>query len=156
AGVIRESKTGLFVALEGSPSTKSTVENETLSNDSNPSKDESAATNGLSEELAPQHGGAPTPGGSMKPKVERPKQLFVAHGKNHKPLEDLKKMLGEFKIPYKVAVDEANKGRPISAKVAELMNECSAGIFIFTKDERFFRELKDGTHEEVWRPSENV
>jgi predicted nucleotide-binding protein len=36
------------------------------------------------------------------------------------------------------------------------MNECSAGIFIFTKDEKFFREAKDGEHQEVWRPSENV
>lgn len=89
-------------------------------------------------------------------KAEGPKQLFVAHGKNQKPLEDLKKILNEFKIPYKVAIDEPNKGRPISGKVAELMNECSAGIFIFTKDEKFFREANNGDHEEVWRPSENV
>jgi predicted nucleotide-binding protein len=55
-----------------------------------------------------------------------------------------------------VAVDEAHKGRPISAKVAQLMQEeCSSGIFIFTADEQFLRE-KDGKMEEVWRPSENV
>src|SRR5439155_3216946 len=48
------------------------------------------------------------------------------------------------------------KGRPISRKVASLMQEeCSSGIFIFTADERFVRE-KDGDTEEVWRPSENV
>ena len=46
--------------------------------------------------------------------------------------------------------------RPISAKVAELMQECSAGIFIFTKDELFFKQDKDGQYNEVWRPSENV
>jgi predicted nucleotide-binding protein len=80
----------------------------------------------------------------------------VAHGKNRRPLETLKKILNEFKIPYKVAVDEANAGRPISSKVAELMRDCSAGVFIFTKDEEFFRRSKDETHVEVWRPSENV
>lgn len=84
------------------------------------------------------------------------KQLFVAHGKNHKPLEDLKKILGQFKIPYKVAIDEPHAGRPISGKVAELMHDCSAGIFIFTKDELFFRKNAAGDAEEVWRPSENV
>ena len=56
----------------------------------------------------------------------KPKQLFVAHGKNHPPLNELKKILDEFKIPYKVAIDEANKGQPISRKVAKLMQECSA------------------------------
>lgn len=89
-------------------------------------------------------------------KLEKPKRLFVGHGKNTKPLEDLKKILGEFGIAYKVAVDEPNAGRPISAKVAALMDECSAGIFIFTRDEQFFREDKDGNREEVWRPSENA
>lgn len=32
------------------------------------------------------------------------------------------------------------------------MRECSAGIFVFTRDEKFLKD--DGT--EVWRPSENV
>ena len=49
-------------------------------------------------------------------RTDGPKQLFVAHGKNRKPLDDLKNP-NEFKIPYKVAIDEPNKGRPISDKV---------------------------------------
>ena len=36
--------------------------------------------------------------------------IFVAHGKNKRPLEQLKRILDQFRIPYKVAVDE-----PISA-----------------------------------------
>jgi predicted nucleotide-binding protein len=86
-----------------------------------------------------------------------PKKVFIAHGKNRTPLEQLKKALDQFKVKYAVAVDEANRGRPISKKVADLMEiECSSGIFIFTADERFLREKEDGTTEEVWRPSENV
>jgi len=86
---------------------------------------------------------------------KRPK-LFLAHGKNMKPLEELKKILDGFGIQYVVAVDEPHAGRPISAKVAQLMNECTAGIFVFTKDELFFRRQNNGEMEETWRPSENV
>ncbi|HLQ14434.1 MAG TPA: TIR domain-containing protein [Candidatus Eisenbacteria bacterium] len=87
----------------------------------------------------------------------KPKKVFIAHGKNRVPLEQLKKALDTFKVSYAVAVDEANQGRPISKKVASLMrDECSSGIFIFTADERFLREAKSGDPEEVWRPSENV
>lgn len=64
-----------------------------------------------------------------------PKQIFVAHGKNKVPLEQLKKILDQFKIPYKVAIEEPHKGRPISQKVAETMTSCSSAIFVFTADE---------------------
>jgi predicted nucleotide-binding protein len=83
--------------------------------------------------------------------------VFIAHGKNRVPLDQLKKALDQFKVKDAVAVDEPNRGRPISKKVADLMQgECSSGIFIFTADERLLREADDGTTEEVWRPSENV
>lgn len=78
--------------------------------------------------------------------------IFVGHGGNKKPLEQLRKILDQFKIPYKVAVDEPNLGRPISAKVRETMQECNCAILIFTADEEF-RDL-DG--KPVWRPSQNV
>ena len=87
---------------------------------------------------------------------DSPRQLFVAHGKNREPLKDLKKILDGFKIPYKVAIDEPHRGRPIPEKVAELMRECSAGVFIFTRDEQFFCKKNGSDSEERWRPSENV
>ena len=80
------------------------------------------------------------------------KQIFVAHGKNHKPLEQFKIILEQFKIPYKIAIEESNQGRPISQKVSELMRECSSAVFLFTKDE----EIKDGEGEISYRPSDNV
>lgn len=79
-------------------------------------------------------------------------QIFVAHGKRRKPLDQLKKILDEWKVPFLVAVDEANAGRPISQKVADLMNACTAGVFIFTRDEEF----TDESQNVVYRPSENV
>ena len=78
--------------------------------------------------------------------------IFVAHGKNKKPLEQLKKILDQFKIPYRVAIEEPNLGRPIGAKVKETMEACNCAVLIFTADEEFKR--LDGSS--VWRPSENV
>lgn len=81
-----------------------------------------------------------------------PMQIFIAHGKNREPLEQLKRILDDWKVPYLVAVDEPNAGRPISEKVADTMRACSAGIFIFTADVDFV----DGNKGLVSRPSENV
>jgi predicted nucleotide-binding protein len=78
--------------------------------------------------------------------------IFVAHGKKKKPLEQLKKILNEFKIPYKVAIEEPSLGRPISSKVREIMKSCNCAILIFTADEEF----RDKEGNVVWRPSENV
>lgn len=85
------------------------------------------------------------------------KKVFIAHGKNRKPLEQLKAILDKFGVKYAIAVDEPHAGRPISAKVASLMkDECSSAIFIFTADEFFIREDKEDIRTEIWRPSENV
>jgi predicted nucleotide-binding protein len=81
-----------------------------------------------------------------------PKQVFLAHGKNKKPLEQLKGILNQFKVPYQVAVEEPNKGKVIPAKVQDLMRQCSSGIFIFTGDE----ELVDSGGNKVVRPNDNV
>jgi len=81
-----------------------------------------------------------------------PKQIFVAHGKNKQPVESLKKILDQFKVPYKIAVDEPHGGRPISKKVADLMRECTSAIFVFTGDE----ESLDPKGNKIMKPSDNV
>lgn len=127
----------------------------------------------LGASVTPEAGAAQEPeaeeDGSDVPEIEQvtpieqehpplpPRKVFIAHGKNRAPLEELKKMLDQFRVRYAVAVDEPHKGRPISAKVATLMKEeCSSAIFIFTADERFETTDKDGGATEVWRPSENL
>ena len=90
---------------------------------------------------------------SLEVAAQLPKQIFVAHGKNKKPLEQLERILLKFKtVKYKVATEEPNRGLPVSGKVAELMKECTSGIFIFTADE----ETTDAKGNTVWRPSDNV
>ena len=78
--------------------------------------------------------------------------IFVGHGKNKKALEQLKKLLDQFKIPYKVAVEEPNLGRPIGEKVKEVMQSCNCAILVFTADEEF----RTVAGETIWRSSENV
>lgn len=68
-------------------------------------------------------------------KEEKQKPIFIGHGKNKKPIEQLKKILDQFKIPYKVAVEEAHTGRPIPQKVREIMEQCGSAIFVFSKEE---------------------
>jgi predicted nucleotide-binding protein len=80
------------------------------------------------------------------------KPIFVAHGKNKAPLQQLQALLTTFQIPHKVVVDEANLGRPISQKVRDTLQECGSAILIFTRDEQFI----DKNGAEIWRPSENV
>ncbi len=82
----------------------------------------------------------------------KPKEIFVAHGKNKRPLEQLRAILTQFKVPFKIAIDEPHKGRAISSKVAELMHDCGSGIFIFTADE----ETTDAQRNKILRPSDNV
>lgn len=86
------------------------------------------------------------------PEKKLPNAIFIGHGKAKKPLDQLTKTLEQLAIPYKVATDEANVGRPISQKVKETMEECGAAILVFSADEEFF----DKEGESIWRPSENV
>lgn len=85
-------------------------------------------------------------------KRKRPNKLFVGHGRNKKPLEQLTKILRDLGIPYLVAEDEANVGRPISQKVRDTMDQCGAAILIFSADIEHFD--KDGNS--IWHSSENV
>jgi predicted nucleotide-binding protein len=84
--------------------------------------------------------------------TDRPKPIFIGHGKKKGPLEKVERFLNDFKIPHRIAVQEPNLGRPISAKVKEVMAECGSAILIFTCDER----LRNDKGDELWRPSENV
>jgi hypothetical protein len=106
---------------------------------------------------------APTAAPSETPTLPKPSepipakakanQIFVIHGKNKTPLEQLKKILAEpFNIPFKVAIDEPHVGRPISQKVKETMENCTSAIVIFTADE----EYTNAKGEKVFRPSDNA
>jgi len=93
--------------------------------------------------------GTPPPPASTPPTKNA---IFVGHGGNKKPMEQLLKILNEYRIPYKAAVEEPNRARPIPQKVADTMRECGAAILAFTADKEYF----DADRNSIWRPSENV
>ncbi len=84
--------------------------------------------------------------------TKKANQIFIIHGKDTDAVEDLKKILLEFKVPFKVAIDEPHVGRPISKKVSELMHSCTSAIAILTADEQF----TDPSGNSVSRPSDNA
>jgi len=94
----------------------------------------------------------PVPPAAASERRKRPNKLFVGHGRNKKPLEQLTKILRDLGIPYLVAEDEANVGRPISKKVRDTMEQCGAAILIFSADIEHF----DKDQKSMWHSSENV
>jgi hypothetical protein len=93
-----------------------------------------------------------TPSQALIPQQQSNKPIFIGHGKNREPLQQIIKMLSAFQIPHKIALYEANLGRPIPKKIKDIMLECGSAILIFTKDEQY--KSIDG--EDIWKPSENV
>lgn len=147
-GVLHNTKTGPFVALNN-PEPSASISEEPAEIPAADDDDES------SQAMIAEIKGVAQPSKSMAPSATSPalgQAIFVAHGRNKKPLEQLKDILDQFKVPYKVATDEPNLGRPISQKVRETMHGCNCAVLIFTADEEFTN--KDG--KTVWRPSENV
>jgi hypothetical protein len=146
AGLTRSMKGGAeYVDLEGVP---------VLMSDDEPGIDEPNLE--PREKAEPEHASTNGNGkvhdsdgnGNVKTRASK---IFVG-GRKGKSLDQLMKMLAEYKIPAKLAEDEPNRGRPISEKVADTMRECGAGIIVFTPDV----ELQDKDGNPVWMPSDNV
>lgn len=130
---------GGSAATPPSPAGPTTTEDDTGLYVGDEDDSESAAQDTASPPATP-------PGSSNK------NAIFVGHGGNKKPMEQLIKILNEYHIPYKAAMEEPNSARPIPQKVADTMRECGAAILVFTADKEYYD--KDGNP--IWRPSENV
>ncbi len=159
-GVIREVGGAPYVILDAGPPLPEADQGEATG------EEERANEEALGNELegaVPVQGETPLRAGleSVRPaptststpvRESEPRQFFIAHGRDKEALAQLQSILKELDIPYLVAEDEANAGRPISQKVADLMRACSAGIFIFSGDETV--TTPDGAS--VKRPRPNV
>jgi len=141
-GIVRELKDTLYVILEGEPAA--------------PSAEAAALESGqlVAEAEEEDHSTLPPPPppSASEHEIASERFIFIAHGKNKKPLDQLEQVLKQFGIPYKVAIYEPQIARPISEKVAQTMRECHSAILIFTADEQF----KTSNDDVIWRPSQNV
>jgi Predicted nucleotide-binding protein containing TIR-like domain len=146
-GFLKPIKDRTYVDLTGAaPATPTEVQ---MGEVADPEPDESG------EGATPNNGAVSEKPGDETSQVgnrAEPNAIFLGHGKNRKPLDQLIRILDEYGIPHKEAIAEPNAGRPIPAKVAGTMRECGAAILIFTADEEF----RNAADETVWRPSENV
>lgn len=145
AGLVRKVKNADWIDLSGTPAPPVDDDDEPEDEDEPPGDEPDDDEAGDDDE------GGGTDEQQDRKKRTRPNAIFVGHGKNKKPRDQLTKILGQYGIPFKVAEDEPNRGRPIPIKVKETMEECGAAILIFSADEELFD--KDGNS--VWRPSEN-
>jgi predicted nucleotide-binding protein len=149
AGLLRSMSGGKWVDMTGTPASTSGEQAE------QPDEGDNGEIGAVESSTSTEGEGIPTPVPSEVETLaarKRPNAIFVGHGKNKKPRDQLVKILTEYGIPHKVAEDEPNKGRPIPTKVKDTMEECGAAILIFSADEELFD--KDG--QALWRPSENV
>lgn len=144
AGLVRKVKNGQYVDFEGVAAPPS--------EDDDDQRDEEQTGEVREEDGSGSEFETGDASETETPKRVRPNAIFVGHGKNKKPREQLTKILGQYGIPFKVAEEEPNRGRPIPIKVKETMEDCGAAILIFSADE----ELFDKAGNSVWRPSENV
>jgi predicted nucleotide-binding protein len=144
-GLVRQATTGKWLASE--PTGISSQENLAEPGDA---EEGETGQHDLTEQQPPS---PPAQAQLKTPSMPPAKNaIFLGHGKNRVPLQQLEKFLSEYKIPHRVVTDEANQGRPISQKVADSMHECGAAIIVFTADEEF-KDIKGQT---IFRPSENA
>jgi len=108
----------------------------------------SVAASGGPAEATLRHVTPLLPAAAAKQKL----QFFIAHGRTKGPVVKLQRILEQFNIPYIVAEEEPHEGRPISQKIRDTMESCTAAIFVFTPDEVLYNEKG----EELYRPRENV
>jgi hypothetical protein len=148
AGLTRTISNAQWVDLAGVPQAPAADDEAEIDELEDADELPAGETNGrpLAEQEKPSEEPPPTP---EQPTI--PQAIFVA-GRKGPSLTQLTKILDEYKIPYILAEDQANEGRPISIKVAETMEKCGAAILVFTADE----ELRDLDGNPVWKSSENI
>jgi hypothetical protein len=149
AGLVRTIRGAQYVDMEGTPVEREPEDGETEAEETLEPKGDT-----LEEALAGVDGHGDRNGVVRHPEPEEPSppQAIFVGGRKTKSLEQLVSILDEYKIPHKVTELGANRGRPISQKVADTMKECGAAILIFTPDE----ELRDLEGNTVWRSTDNV
>jgi hypothetical protein len=126
AGMLRSLKGGEWVQLEGVPSDMGRDagtgdDSDGAFDDGSSDPADTDAAPEFEAPVHPEHLSQATTTRASAVLTGGPKKVFIAHGENRTPLDQLKKALDQFKVKYAVAVDEPNRGRPISRKVAELM-----------------------------------
>lgn len=139
AGVITNTKTGLYVALDSSAT--STVKGIDGERDSEPGEDNDT------------HAGEELEKVEHQPKARAQNDsVFITHGKNRSMVEQLKEILKFGKFDPVVATEHETTSKPVPDKVLEDMRACFASV-IHVESEQ---ELTTVSGDKVQRINENV
>lgn len=149
-GILKETKTGLFVAL-GSPAAPPQPEEE-IEEDI----DEFDEENDQPEEEAKKFArrvseNAKTEENAVK-SIEKNNNVFISHGKNKKVVQQLKELLTFGKFNPVVSVEKETASIPVPEKVFEDMRQCSAAVIHVEAEE----ELLDSEGNKHSKINENV
>jgi len=112
-GIIRETKTGLFVALERSRSAPAQASEAIDDAEQNPSN-----VLQLNRDVGRQ----------VNPTAVVNNRVFISHGKNKKIVEQLKTVIGYGNFEPVVSVENETVSKPIPAKVLDDMRSCSFAV----------------------------
>lgn len=127
-GVLHNTKTGLFVALNSpEPSASISVE----------PAEPPAATQ---EETPNFQLHSVVKSTILNPKSTEAEtadfKVFISHSKNMDVVEQVKEILGLYDINFELAVEEETTAIPVPDKVLDAMRRCTAGVMVVTADEQ--------------------
>ncbi|QYK49796.1 MAG: nucleotide-binding protein [Phycisphaeraceae bacterium] len=134
-GVLHNTKTGLFVALNNpQPSASISVE---------PAEppavdDDEAADSPVIAEIKGTSAPVKQVETPAKPAETPPPafKVFISHSKNMEVVEQVKEILGLYDINFELAVEEETTAIPVPDKVLDAMRRCTAGVMVVTADEQ--------------------
>jgi predicted nucleotide-binding protein len=135
-GILRDTKTGLFVALESSAYAKPSV---AATNDDTADEEKETA-------IATDSNVLPLP---LDPRVvgnaAMNNRVFISHGKNKKVLDQLKTVIGYGNFEPVVSIDNETVSKPLSDKVLDDMRSCSFAV-IHAEEEKVLLDTAGDKH----------
>lgn len=150
-GILKETKTGLFVAL-GSPAAPPKAEEEDLDEDVENDDLDDDQQEEDTEQFARRVAAKSKPEKPAIKTTEQNNNVFISHGKNKKVVQQLKELLTFGKFNPVVSVEKETASIPVPEKVFEDMRECSAAVIHVEAEE----ELLDSEGNKHSKINENV
>ena len=142
-GIIHQTKTGLFVAVEDpQPS------GESHANDQDQIDEEQTV---IPEEGKEERGTPPPSGGGRVPS-ESNNRVFISHGKDRSITKQIKEILTFGKFEAVVSVEKERTAIPVPDKVFQDMRSCAAAVIHVVSEGEFIAPNGDKAH----RLNENV
>ncbi|MDQ7733110.1 nucleotide-binding protein [Halomonas sp. SpR1] len=148
AGVLRDTKTGLFVAL-GSPAPQPDMEQE--EEQDMMQEVEQNSDEGL-DAVAKRVSGKKEPAEEPETHKQENNNVFISHGKNKKIVTQLKELLTFGKLNPIVSVEKDTASVPVPEKVFNDMRQCGAAVIHVSKEGELL-DTEGNTHTRI---NENV